>query len=147
MRIQAVLLAVLLMACGDGGGPDEDAFVARFEASFGQCYGICYYRLDVASDGSAEVAYAERKGARESKQTFLLRQSELDGLLEDAALARTETWAPVYGCPDCVDQGRYSLKLADKGEVREAMVDPMFMPAHLSPMILRLTGVLVRSLR
>ena len=147
MRIQAVLLAVLLMACGEGGGPDEDAFVARFESTFRQCYGVCYYRLDVASDGSAQLAYAERKGKRESKRSFLLRQSDLDGLLGDVALARTETWEPVYGCPDCVDQGEYSLKLADKDEVREAMVDPIFVPAHLAPLIHRLDGVLVKNLR
>ncbi|ATB45087.1 hypothetical protein [Corallococcus macrosporus] len=148
MRIQAVVLAVLLMACGDSGGePDENAFLALFEVSYGNCAGVCYARLDVASDGAAQVSYAERKGRLETKRPFLLWQSELDGLLEDVALSRTEAWESQYGCPECVDQGQYFLKLAGTDGVRQATVDPNVIPEHLAPLIGRLDEVLVRGLR
>ncbi|AKQ69436.1 hypothetical protein A176_006348 [Myxococcus hansupus] len=138
MRIQAALVAVLLMACGGGEELDEDVFVVRFEASYGECQGSCYFRLEISSDGASHVAYAERKGMRESRKAFLLSQFELNGLLKDVTRARADAWEPVYGCPDCVDQGSYGLTLAGTEELRQSSVDPKVIPAHLAPLIQRM---------
>lgn len=142
MRIQAVLLAVLMMACGGGEELDEDVFVVRFAASYGECEGACYFRLEISSDGAAHVAYARREGMHESRKAFLLSQFELNGLLNDVTRARSEAWEPVYGCPNCVDQGGYDLTFAGTQEVRRSAVDPKVVPTHLNPLIQRMYRML-----
>ncbi|GHG87658.1 hypothetical protein [Comamonas sp. JC664] len=147
MRIQAVLLAVLLMACGGGDALNEDAFVVRFEASYGECETGCVSRLEVSSEGEARVAVADGPGLPERTRSFSLTRAERAGLLEDVRLSRTEPWEERYGCPDCADQGTFILGLSAGADERGSTVDPMphRQPAHLTPLLARLEALLIAN--
>ncbi|MFP2961868.1 hypothetical protein ACLEPN_29745 [Myxococcus sp. 1LA] len=144
MRIHAVVMAVLLLACG---GKGEDTFWVRLESQSIECRGQCYFRLDVSSDGNAQLATAEAKGKFESYLSFSLTESEKRGGLDDVWLARTQAWAPTYGCPDCVDRMRYDLEFSNSDEVRRAAMDPTSLPEYMAPLIRRMEALLRITLR
>ncbi|MCP3136177.1 hypothetical protein [Pyxidicoccus xibeiensis] len=155
MRYWAIAAAVLAAGCGSDRPEREpvkdtlalqeprvcEQFVLTYEESYGECEDDCYTRVEVSSAGLGYVAWADRKtlDGPESKFPFALsaeEQGALEALLADAF---TQRWEHVYGCPDCVDQGRYSLFYECNGWASlVTAVDPRQQPEFLRPLIARM---------
>ncbi|AEI63024.1 hypothetical protein [Corallococcus macrosporus] len=137
MRVQAVVLAVLLMACGEG---DKDAFQARFEVYFLTDEQTCYRCMEVASDGSGVASIRERAELPAESRTFVLTEPELQEFLADVELARTVEWAPSYESPARSDNWRFRLELSDADGARRTVLEPASSewPEHLAPLMTRM---------
>ncbi|ATB45086.1 hypothetical protein [Corallococcus macrosporus] len=144
MRVQAVVLAVLLMACG---GDDED-FTARFDVCFLPDYQYCDRGLEVTSDGSGVASAMEAPNLPAQTWSVTLTEPELQGLLADVELARTVKWEPSYEDPNRYDNYRFILVLSDADGERRTVLEPVasFWPEHLAPLMTRLRDVYRASL-
>lgn len=154
MRIPLLGLALIgLVACGSETTVAEAprtsatalqaqpaAFSVQFEKKYGFCRGDCYLSLSVDSEGAAMAEVVSTDGKRRSRQ-FTLTAAELAFVRAGVEAAMAEPWDARYGCPDCVDQGAWTLQIAQDGEVRRAEVDPKAQPPHLAPLLERLDAL------
>lgn len=134
----AVVLGMLAMGCGS----EEPEFTVVFEETYGECERDCHGSLRVSADGKATASLADSANSAARTRSFTLTAGELEALKADVETARGAPWDDVYGCPDCADQGQYTLELESDGASRKTAVDPMRQPEHLAPLLNRLDALL-----
>jgi hypothetical protein len=137
----AAVLAMLAMGCGSEEEPQRE-FTVLFEEVYGECAQNCYGSLRVTSDGEATASRADTPNSVARTRAFTLTEAELAAVTADVESALGSPWNDSYGCPDCNDQGAYTLELDADGDVRETTVDPRVPPAHLAPLTTRLNALL-----
>ena len=150
MRFWAILAGVLAVGCGGSeearepsGGDEtqlEEPCTLLFTESYNYCEDNCVWRTKVGADGRGGVSVADSRSAPETKRSFTLTQEELGTLKAVLDESLAQPWEPLYGCPDCYDQGSYTLGYTACGDTasRETQVDPKFPPEHLKPLIARM---------
>lgn len=115
-----LVLTVLLAACaparstpgGGGQPPSSDLPELASGWYFGECWGECQGRLELAADGSFTFESFGWEGeVYLSVQGSLTDDTEADIAEAWAALDRGSLEA-VYGCPDCADGGGEFVELA-----------------------------------
>ncbi|MCE9667876.1 hypothetical protein LY474_08645 [Myxococcus stipitatus] len=152
--IGGVVVAMFGVACGGSEGPPVDrvdeaekdiecsSFTLRFEEFYGFCYEDCLGKLVVSSDGSATAARADYLGQPETTRDFTLTAEELVAVRSALQTGISQPWDAQYGCPDCYDQGRYSLVYESCGQPQTTLVDPEKQPETLQPLFAKLRDLL-----
>ena len=150
MRIAALIILGGLLACGadktisDGKrsaetpltsqNPGVGSFRVELEKRYGFCLGDCTFKLSVGEDGAA-VAEVVNKDGQSRTRPFTLTAAELESVRTGVSTALTKPWEPRYGCPDCADQGAWTLNLTSGSNKRSSVVDPQDKPTHLAPLL------------
>jgi hypothetical protein len=128
---------------GEPSAIDEVSFAEEY----GECGDACYRELGVALDGTAHIIVRARRDEEILlDRTVQLPDDEARRVLELAGRAVDEPWAARYGCPDCADQGAFSLTVRNGATTQHTVLDPQGIPATFDNLVTTLRAVLAREI-
>lgn len=121
-RASLWLLAVLpAVGCADW----EEV---QFTADYGFCARYCETTVTVDTLARGAIEFVDPQGRLSTvREEFSLpeRAPELAAAVERS---RSVRWEERYGCPDCVDQGAYTVRLTSRGRAQATVLDPASAP-------------------
>jgi len=141
---------MIASVAGCAASPDEtpvsDGANLTYAESYGFCAARCFRQLSVQPDGLGIVTILDSvTGPVVAVRTFHLTDAELQQLNDEVATAASHDWEPVYGCPDCADQGTFEIVLrGDGSDERKTVIDPMAHPAFFDDLLDHLRALLVQ---
>lgn len=149
MRALIVFTSLWLGAClsPPQSSPPPQVDDINFVEEYGFCFKACYRELGISADGDARIAVRDRRdGNLVLDRSVQLSADEAARLRELADGAVSGTWAPRYGCPDCVDQGAFELAVRDGEVTQHTVLDPMQHPETFDDLVGALRAVLLREI-
>ncbi len=126
-----------------GGDIDE----IRYVEEYGFCVESCFREIIVEPQGQVTLTV---RGHRSQPPVLVgsldLESAEVERLFQLAAGASAAPWDAVYGCPDCVDQGRFELTVVVDGAVHQTTIDPLSHPDDFDDLLDELGALLDRAI-
>jgi len=118
-----------VLGCADGGRASVDGTIDRVstELSHGECGGYCRHITEIGADLRGRyrsLPLRDDPMYPPRERSFAIAAHEWAHVSELASIAGQRPWEPTYGCPDCADQGAWTLTVAaTRGATRSTTLD------------------------
>ena len=129
---------------GNDGAAADNVTLAE---EYGFCASACYRELGITADGTAHIVVREARDKQIlNERSVQLSDDETGRVLGLATGAVSVPWAPRYGCPDCADQGAYSLLVRSGAAAQQTVLDPRQLSPTFDDLVTTLHAILLREL-
>lgn len=143
-----VLSLAATAGCGDERSRSpEGVDRVSMELMHGECGGYCRRITELGADlvgRYRQLPNVDDPGFPPKERSFVITRDEWAGVSAPASAARQQSWESRYGCPDCADQGAWTLTIGSTaGETLTTTLDTRsdMNPAPLQQVIDAIRGL------